>query len=283
MGLCSGCVGAYSLVCACPEFVAHPPVRTAADGPPAQIRDSASKRWCRDDPAYMNAKHQRHDSSDEGNRTASTDTSGSDREPLDEDAASLASIMMSIASSCGKRPFQSQPSSAETVRATMSASSSVTNDDEDEDEGPADSVQIKKQRRREKNRASAQQSRQRKKCHLETLETRVADLERERAALLARVEALSVENCLLRRAPSEARPEQAVRLEEAAAVGPCTAGAPVAALGAATTVPKQVLKAAGAVHGGSSLGLMAGRVAAAGAMQGAGLLDQLARAASTMS
>ena len=171
----------------------------AADGPPAQIRDSASKRWCRDDPAYMNATHQRHDSGDEGNRTASTDTSGSDREPLDEDAASLASIMMSIASSCGKRPFQSQPSSAETVRATnMSASSSVTNDDEDEDEGPADSVQIKKQRRREKNRASAQQSRQRKKHHLETLETRVEELERERAALLARVEGLCAENRRLR-------------------------------------------------------------------------------------
>ena len=146
----------------------------------------------------MNATHQRHDSGDEGNRTASTDTSGSDREPLDEDAASLASIMMSIASSCGKRPFQSQPSSAETVRATMSASSSVTNDDDDDDEGPADSVQIKKQRRREKNRASAQQSRQRKKHHLETLETRVEELERERAALLARVEGLCAENRRLR-------------------------------------------------------------------------------------
>jgi hypothetical protein len=32
-------------------------------------------------------------------------------------------------------------------------------------------------RRREKNRASAQQSRQRKKCHLETLEQRVHELE----------------------------------------------------------------------------------------------------------
>ena len=80
----------------------------------------------------------------------------------------------------------------------MSASSSVTNDDEDEDEGPADSVQIKKQRRREKNRASAQQSRQRKKHHLETLETRVEELERERAALLARVEGLCAENRRLR-------------------------------------------------------------------------------------
>ena len=32
--------------------------------------------------------------------------------------------------------------------------------------------------RREKNRASAQQSRQRKKCHLETLEQRVDELEK---------------------------------------------------------------------------------------------------------
>jgi hypothetical protein len=37
--------------------------------------------------------------------------------------------------------------------------------------------------RREKNKLSAQQSRQRKKCHLETLEARVQQLEGERAAL----------------------------------------------------------------------------------------------------
>ena len=218
-------------------------------------------------------------------------------------ASSLAAVLLSLAAHPSPPAQLGQPASAPAglgVMSIKSMCSGAANDDEDdgdEDEGPADSVQIeqarltgealkqdftKKQRRREKNRASAQQSRQRKKCHLETLETRVADLERERAALLARVEALSVENCLLRRAPSDARPEQAVR-QEAAAVGPCTAGAPVAALGAATTDPKQQLKAAGAVHGGSSLGLMAGRVAAASAVQGAGLLDQLARAASTMS
>ena len=185
------------------------------------------------------------------------------------------------------------------VKSIKSMCSGAANDGEDEgdeDKGTADSVQIeqarltgeafkqdfsKKQCRRETNRAAAKQSRQRKKCHLETLETRVADLERERAALLARVEALSVENCLLRRAPSDARPEQTVR-QEAAAVGACTAGVPVAALGAAATDPKKK-KAAGAVHGGSSLGLMAGQVSSASATQGAGLLDQLVRAASTMS
>lgn len=37
--------------------------------------------------------------------------------------------------------------------------------------------------RREKNRASAQQSRQRKKCHLEALEQRVEQLEKDRQAL----------------------------------------------------------------------------------------------------
>ena len=217
-------------------------------------------------------------------------------------ASSLAAVLLSLAAHPSPPAQLGQPASAPAglgVMSIKSMCSGAANDDEDdgdEDEGPADSVQIeqarltgealkqdftKKQRRREKNRASAQQSRQRKKCHLETLETRVADLERERAALLARVEALSVENCLLRRAPSDARPEQTVR-QEAAAVGACTAGVPVAALGAAATDPKKK-KAAGAVHGGSSLGLMAGRVAAASAVQGAGLLDQLARAASTMS
>ena len=218
-------------------------------------------------------------------------------------ASSLAAVLLSLAAHPSPPAQLGQPASAPaglevmSIRSMCSGAANDDEDDGDEDEGPADSVQIeqarltgeafkqdfsKKQCRRETNRAAAKQSRQRKKCHLETLETRVADLERERAALLARVEALSVENCLLRRAPSDARPEQAVR-QEAAAVGPCIAGTPVAALGAATTGPKQEPKAAGAVHGGSSLGLMAGRVAAASAVQGAGLLDQLARAASTMS
>ena len=49
-----------------------------------------------------------------------------------------------------------------------------------------DPTLYKKQRRREKNRASAQQSRQRKKCHLETLEQRVAQLEADRDALQVR-------------------------------------------------------------------------------------------------
>ena len=151
------------------------------------------------------AKRERNASGDEGSTTASNDehhSSNSDsdtasREHFDDDAASLASIMLSIAHSCGKRPSKSQPASAETV--SMSATSSVTGDDNDnDDDNSGDSTQVKKQRRREKNRASAQQSRQRKKYHLETLEVRVDELERERAALMSRVEALAAENRRLR-------------------------------------------------------------------------------------
>jgi len=109
--------------------------------------------------------------------------------------------MLSIANSCGQRASKSPPSSAQTV--VRSASSSVTGDNDDHDDGydddnSGDSSQVKKQRRREKNRASAQQSRQRKKYHLETLEVRVEELERDRAALSTRVEALSAENRRLR-------------------------------------------------------------------------------------
>jgi len=147
-------------------------------------------------------KRERHGSGDEGSTTAShdenhscTDSDSPSREHFDEDAASLASIMISIANSCGKRPGTSQPSSAETV-VNMSASSSVTGDDNEDNSG--DSTLVKKQRRREKNRASAQQSRQRKKFHLETLEIRVEELERDKAQLLGRVEALQAENKRLR-------------------------------------------------------------------------------------
>ena len=108
--------------------------------------------------------------------------------------------MLSIARSCGNRTTKLQPSTAETViKINMSATSSVTGDENDlDDDCSGDVMLIKKQRRREKNRASAQQSRQRKKCHLETLEVRVEELERERAALLARVDALAAENRRLR-------------------------------------------------------------------------------------
>lgn len=138
--------------------------------------------------------------SDAGSTTASNDEHNSDsesnsREDFDEDAASLASIMLLIANSCGQRSGKSPPMSAETV--VMSDSSSISGDNDDDDNS-GDSTQVKKQRRREKNRASAQQSRQRKKCHLETLEVRVEELERERAALVSRVEALSAENRRLR-------------------------------------------------------------------------------------
>jgi hypothetical protein len=150
----------------------------------------------------QNLKRERHESGDEGSTTAShdennscTDSDSPSREYFDEDAASLASIMISIANSCGRRPATSQPSSAETV-VNMSASSSVTGDDNDDHSG--DSTLVKKQRRREKNRASAQQSRQRKKHHLESLEIRVEELERDKAQLLAQVQALKAENKRLR-------------------------------------------------------------------------------------
>mmetsp|Transcript_45209 Transcript_45209/g.120234 ORF Transcript_45209/g.120234 Transcript_45209/m.120234 type:complete len:108 (+) Transcript_45209:96-419(+) len=63
-----------------------------------------------------------------------------------------------------------------------------------------DDVDSKKQRRREKNRASAQQSRQRKKFHLETLEQQVDCLEEERKKLLERVQLLRADNESLRAA-----------------------------------------------------------------------------------
>ena len=50
---------------------------------------------------------------------------------------------------------------------------------------PALAVTRRVRGRREKNRASAQQSRQRKKCHLETLEQRVEELEQVRSSLLS--------------------------------------------------------------------------------------------------
>jgi len=174
---------------------------------------------------YSTKRH-RHDSGDDGSTTASTDEHHSDsdgssrsREHFDEDAASLASIMLSIANSCGKRPSVSQPSSAETVIKCMSASSSISGDDNDDDHS-GDSTLIKKQRRREKNRASAQQSRQRKKFHLEALEVRVDELERDRAALMAQVEALSAENRRLRGLhPAGGGDTALVKAEELAGVG----------------------------------------------------------------
>ena len=70
------------------------------------------------------------------------------------------------------------------IKSMCSGAANDGEDDGDEDKGTADSVQIeqarltgeafkqdfsKKQCRRETNRAAAKQSRQRKKCHLETL------------------------------------------------------------------------------------------------------------------
>ena len=155
-------------------------------------------------------KRERNASGDDGHATASTvagenDSAGqqSDSETPRKDAVcddeaseaacSLAKIMMSIQSGRPKKSPKLQPASA--PAALESAKSSVSGDDEN---SSGDVTLVKKQRRREKNRASAQQSRQRKKCHLETLEVRVEQLERERAALLSRVDALAAENRRLR-------------------------------------------------------------------------------------
>ena len=158
-------------------------------------------------------KRERNESGDDGHATASTvagenDSSSSAGQQSDsetprkdavcddeasEAACSLAKIMMSIQSGRPKKSPKLQPASA--PAALESAKSSVSGDDEN---SSGDVTLVKKQRRREKNRASAQQSRQRKKCHLETLEVRVEELERERAALLSRVDALAAENRRLR-------------------------------------------------------------------------------------
>jgi len=54
------------------------------------------------------------------------------------------------------------------------------------------------QTRREMNRASAQKSRQRKKQHLESLEIRVEELERDKASLLRHLKDLKAQNGRLR-------------------------------------------------------------------------------------
>ena len=209
-------------------FVAARAARPGGSWPDRIARAQSNKRVpdAMDADRQYGAKRRRHDSGDDGSTTASTDEHHSDsdgpsRERFDDDAASLASIMLSIANSCGKRPSASQPSSAETVVKCMSASSSVTGDDDDHS---GDSTLIKKQRRREKNRASAQQSRQRKKFHLEALEVRVDELERDRTALMAQVEALTAENKRLRglnpaAAGADSDTAALVKAEELAGVG----------------------------------------------------------------
>ena len=174
-----------------------------------------------DDKVHIN-KRERHESYDQGSSTASTmggedDSSSSVGHHSDHDtppkgtqcddeaseaACSLASIMMSIHNAQGGiRTSKLQPASApgmmESRESGPKSARSCTSGDEDDDNS-GDSSLVKKQRRREKNRASAQQSRQRKKFHLEALEVRVDELERDRAALLAQVEALSAENKRLR-------------------------------------------------------------------------------------
>mmetsp|Transcript_8931 Transcript_8931/g.22313 ORF Transcript_8931/g.22313 Transcript_8931/m.22313 type:complete len:198 (+) Transcript_8931:254-847(+) len=105
-----------------------------------------------------------------------------------EAASSLATFI--LAASNAVRPRKAQPHSAPPAL-------SVTSTDNEEN-GSADPISHKKQRRREKNRASAQQSRQRKKFHLETLEQRVEQLEGERTALQLKLQALMSENTQLR-------------------------------------------------------------------------------------
>mmetsp|Transcript_36076 Transcript_36076/g.30370 ORF Transcript_36076/g.30370 Transcript_36076/m.30370 type:complete len:248 (+) Transcript_36076:122-865(+) len=166
------------------------------------------------------AKRERVERCDDGSTTASVgcenDSSSSVGNQSDNDiapkgsvgddeaneaAVSIVNIMMSIANGTAQRASKSPPLSAPGAleSGNKSGGSSVSGDDDDhDDDNSGDSSQVKKQRRREKNRASAQQSRQRKKYHLETLEVRVEELERDRAALSTRVEALSAENRRLR-------------------------------------------------------------------------------------
>jgi len=143
-------------------------------------------------------------------RTLSSDEAGSghhsDSElhasPLSEEeeaARQLATIMM-VCSGLARHPFKQQPLSAPAVM--QSIPYSALDDDEhassDDDDNSGDPSKAKKLRRREKNRASAQQSRQRKKYHLEQLEQRVEELERDKAALSMRLAALQHDNLSLK-------------------------------------------------------------------------------------
>jgi len=117
-----------------------------------------------------------------------------------EAATSLATIMM-VASELSRRPIKQQPASAPAAMQTSTPANrrdDFHSEEEDGDDGTIDPSKAKKLRRREKNRASAQQSRQRKKHHLEQLEQRVDELERDKAALYARLEKLQHDNNALR-------------------------------------------------------------------------------------
>ena len=205
--------------------------------------DASRKRGIDADDKAQGKKRERQESCDDGgSSTASTlgcenDSSSSVGHQSDSDmpkgaqcddeaseaACSLASIMMSIQAQAGKRPSKPQPMSAPCglESGPKSGRSSVSGDDDDH---PGDSTLIKKQRRREKNRASAQQSRQRKKFHLEALEVRVDELEQDRTALMAQVEALTAENKRLRglnpaAAGADSDTAALVKAEELAGVG----------------------------------------------------------------
>jgi len=205
-------------------------------------REASRKRVVEVEEKSSGTKRERQEScEDGGSSTASTvggenDSSSSVGHQSDSDlpprgaqcddeaseaACSLANIMMSIQAQTGSRPNKSQPISAPSriESGPKSVRSSISGDDNDDDHS-GDSTLIKKQRRREKNRASAQQSRQRKKFHLEALEVRVDELERDRAALMAQVEALSAENRRLRGLhPAGGGDTALVKAEELAGVG----------------------------------------------------------------
>ena len=156
-----------------------------------------------DSDSKSTASTRRTMSSDEGHHSESEMTSRErdTRSPLSEEeeaATSLFSMMQQVASGLSRHPFQQQPLSAPAVMQSIPFGCDDDEHDSSSDDGSGDPSKAKKLRRREKNRASAQQSRQRKKYHLETLEQRVEELERDKAALSARLEALQYDNLSLK-------------------------------------------------------------------------------------
>ncbi|EKX39319.1 hypothetical protein GUITHDRAFT_154451 [Guillardia theta CCMP2712] len=104
----------------------------------------------------------------------------------------VSSLAAMIAANDDSKNRKRSSLSARNVHISSGSTSPVNGD------GGADPTVLKKQRRREKNRASAQQSRQRKKIHLESLEVRVDALEGEKKSLLWRLESLNAENAALK-------------------------------------------------------------------------------------
>jgi hypothetical protein len=154
-----------------------------------------------DSDSKSNASTRRTMSSDEAGSGHHSESEMTSRSPLSEEeeaATSLFSMMQAVASGLSRQPFQQQPHSAPAVMQSIAFGCDDDEHESSDDDGSGDPSKAKKLRRREKNRASAQQSRQRKKYHLEHLEQRVEELERDKAALSARLEALQDDNFSLK-------------------------------------------------------------------------------------